>query len=59
MGPIPWDVMVEYAEHTELDEYMTQVFVTVMRYMDKEYLQWESDEQKKISEQKAPKVKKR
>lgn len=38
IGAIPWRDIMNYAEYHNLDEYMTEVFLSVMRDMDNAYL---------------------
>lgn len=40
VGPIPWNLIVQYAERYGLDEDIVESFIYIMRAMDKVYLDW-------------------
>ena len=50
IGPIPWNLAVEYALWHRLDRDMTNVFVAVIRSMDETYLEWLREDQKRQTE---------
>lgn len=54
VGPIPWTAVVDYGLRFGLDDDMLAPFVTVIRAMDAEYVQWNSAESKKAVEAAAP-----
>lgn len=51
-GPIPWDLIAQYAAAWELSAGMTVVFSVVIRKMDEAYLEWSADEQERLAQQK-------
>lgn len=38
IGPIPWTVIVQYAEYAKLDEDIIEAFVRIIRIMDDAFL---------------------
>lgn len=48
-GPIPWNIIVTYGERYGLDEDTLETFIYVMRSMDREFLHWCDEEQKRLS----------
>lgn len=40
MGPIPWNVIVQYAEYNGLEPDITDLLIRVVRALDIEYLDW-------------------
>lgn len=47
LGPIPWDVMVSYAQFHQLEDDVARAFVQVIRQMDSVYLAWQAEEQER------------
>ena len=39
LGEIPWTAIVQYAEYYDLEEYLSDLFLQVIRDMDRTYLQ--------------------
>jgi nitrogen fixation/metabolism regulation signal transduction histidine kinase len=50
IGPIPWTAMTEYARYLNLDRDVTEAFVDIMREMDNAYVEYQTAEQKRLSE---------
>lgn len=46
-GPIPWRDIVEFAQHSQLDEDLKETFIRVIREMDSGYLNWIKEKQEK------------
>lgn len=40
MGPIPWNIIVQYAEYCGLEIDITDLFIRVVRSLDSAYLDW-------------------
>lgn len=49
LGPIPWNVTVQYAYHHKLEEDLIEPFVLIIRSMDSAYRDWMEGERKKRS----------
>ena len=47
VGEIPWNVIMEYADRSNLDAIMTDVFKIVIRQMDRTYMKWQDGEREK------------
>ena len=50
IGPIPWNIIIEYAKHSGLDRDTTSCFVQIIRQMDSEYLDIQQNEMKRQQE---------
>ena len=46
IGPIPWDAIIAYAGHKQLERDNTEFLVAVIRELDEAYLEWQRTEQK-------------
>ncbi len=55
MGPIPWNIIVQYAEYSGLELDITDLFIRVIRSLDLVYLNWCSEETKKLNKLNKPK----
>lgn len=44
LGPIPWDKVIDYAHRCELDDEMTDAFVTIISQMDQAFRGWHDDQ---------------
>lgn len=49
LGPIPWNIIVQYAEYSGLEIDMTDLFIRVMRSLDLAYLEWCNADAKRIN----------
>lgn len=47
LGPIPWNIVVQYGQQAGLESDVLQVFSYVMRTLDEAYLSWQREEQRK------------
>lgn len=47
VGEIPWDKILKYAREKDLDGVMTDVFIIVIRTMDRALMAWHEKEQDK------------
>ena len=47
IGPIPWNVIYQYAIAFDLDVDLIDPFIQIIREMDSGYLKWQSEKQKK------------
>ena len=47
LADIPWDKIVKYAEFKGLDREITESFIVIIRLLDKTFIDWSSNEQKK------------
>ena len=45
-GPLPWNHVMEYADHVGLDHEMTEVFEGVMYQLDDVYQDWQEEQRK-------------
>lgn len=52
MGPIPWNIIVQYANYYELDDDIAEAFVDIIRDMDNAFIKYQIDEQKRLSDAK-------
>ena len=46
MGPVPWDIAVEYGHHVGLDGSIVDAFVAIIRAMDAAYLSWVAEQRR-------------
>ncbi len=49
LGPIPWNLIVDYAERAELDEELKEPFVRIIRGMDNTYRGWQQEQSDRMS----------
>ena len=49
LGPIPWNIVVQYAEHVGLEIDMTDLFIRVIRSLDKAFLEWCEGDAKRLN----------
>lgn len=49
MGPIPWNLIVQYAEYHGLESDITDLFIRVIRSLDIAYLDWCKKSTEKIN----------
>lgn len=50
IGPIPWTAMVLYADRQRLDWDVTEAFIDIIRQMDNSFVDYQTAEQKRISD---------
>lgn len=48
MGPIPWNIIVQYADYYGLEIDITDLFIRVVRSLDLVYLDWCKEAAEKI-----------
>ena len=46
MGPIPWTVIIQYAERHEMDKEMTNIFLEIMRALDGTWIEYQNQTSK-------------
>ena len=49
IGTVPWTAMLEYASHYRLSWDVTEAFIDIMREMDQAYIEYQTEEQKRVS----------
>lgn len=49
-GPIPWRDIILYADRAGLEPDVHDMFVSVIRAMDNAWLQWQGEQQKRMSD---------
>lgn len=47
VGPIPWNVILEYAIYVKLEDDLIEPFIQIIRQMDAGYLHWQNQKQKR------------
>lgn len=47
LGPIPWNVILEYAVYVKLEGDLIDPFIQIIRQMDAGYLHWQNQKQKR------------
>lgn len=50
-GPIPWTVMVKYAQFKGIDEDFIDYFTRILRIIDSRYIEWQNAESEKRAKQ--------
>lgn len=46
-GPIPWDAIVGFSDRFGMDRDASDYFLKLIRYLDRFWMKWQSDEMKK------------
>lgn len=50
IGPIPWNVIVQYADYYGLESDIAEAFVDIIREMDSAFIKYQIDEQKSLND---------
>lgn len=55
LGPIPWSRIVMYAQHYGLVDDVVEAFVDIIRTMDVKYMEYNTEQQAKLTAANKPK----